>query len=85
MTSANVDDGSEPVHSTRSYHRACRAILARGRAWSWSDLYEGQGVVAGRRYGGIQLGDAAVATATGNALVLKCWARRGLDHLFVLL
>ena len=39
-------EGDELVHSTRSYHRACRTILARGRVWSKGDRYEGQDAVA---------------------------------------
>eukprot|EP00959_Pyramimonas_sp_CCMP1952_P235252 4915873-Pyramimonas_sp.AAC.1 len=41
-----TNDGDELVHSTRSYHRACRTILARGRVWFKGDLYEGQDAVA---------------------------------------
>eukprot|EP00959_Pyramimonas_sp_CCMP1952_P072498 1514471-Pyramimonas_sp.AAC.1 len=45
MPSNDVEGRSEPVHSIRSYHFACRAVLARGRLWFKGALYEGQDAV----------------------------------------
>ena len=58
----SMNDGDELVHSTLTYHRAYRAELARGRVRKWSDLIDGQDVVANSSYRTSHLGDTAFAT-----------------------